>query len=206
MPYVFRPKIRRTLRSLVAAACLTGTLVAPSAAQATCPSQPVKQVFRTFGDSAYYALAPGGSFELLSTPWTHSGTSLALGNESYFLNSPTDLRSLAVPAGKSAMSPAFCVGMEHPTLRLMMRKATGTGGKLKVDILYPDGRTTSVKTTGIIANTGQYASWAPSPALDLANVLPFKSTTQTMNVRLRITADTAGAWAVDDVFIDPYRR
>jgi hypothetical protein len=200
----FLPNVRRSARALLVAVCLTVAI--PSAAQAACPTQPTKQVFRAFGDSAYYALAPGGSFEAGTSAWTHTGSSVVLGNESYFLNAPTDTRSLQLPAKAYAVSPAFCVGMEHPTLRLMLRKVSGTGGKLKVEILFPDGRLTSVKIAGTVANIGQYASWAPSPSLDLANVLPFKSATQTMNVRLRVTADLAGPWAVDDVFIDPYRR
>ena len=204
MPQNSRPTSRRT-RRLVAAVCLSLAL-SPAAAQAACPVQPTKQVFRAFDDAAYYALAPGGSFETGTASWTHSGTRVAAGNETYFLNSATDTKSLQVPAKMYATSPAFCVGMEHPTLRLMMRKASGSLGKLKVDLLYPDGRLTGVKTVGVIGNTGQYASWAPSPSLDLATALPFKSATQTMDVRLRVTADTAGAWAVDDVFIDPYRR
>ena len=87
----------------------------------------------------------------------------------------------------------------------MMRKVSGTGGKLKVEILYPNGSSTNVKVAGLVTNTGEYTAWAPSPSLDLATTLPFQSATQTMNVRLRVTADQAGPWAADDIFIDPYR-
>jgi hypothetical protein len=204
MPHFTRSNVRRC-RGVLAALCVA-LAAAPSAAQAACPTQPTKQVFRAFGDSAWYSLAPGGGFEAGTAAWTHSGTQVAPGNETYFLNAPTDTQSLQVPAKAFAVSPAFCVGMEHPTLRLVARKVSGSLGKLKVEILFPDGLITSVKVAGTLANTGQYAKWAPSPSLDLAVALPFKSLTQTMDVRLRVTADSAGAWAVDDVFIDPYRR
>src|SRR5687767_11253072 len=109
MPYVFRPKIRRILRTVIAAMCLTAVL-APSAAQAACVEQPSSQVFSVFGDLAWYSLAPGGSFESGTAAWTHSGTKVVTGNETYYLNARTDTRSLQVPASKSAMSPSFCVG------------------------------------------------------------------------------------------------
>ena len=205
MPHLLRLNASRCLRSLTVALLLS-LVILPAAAQATCPTQPTRQVFRQFADTAWYSLAPGGSFEAGTAAWAHTGTRVAAGNETFFLNAATDTQSLQVPAKAFAVSPPFCVGMEHPTLRLMARKVSGSQGKLKVEILFPEGTTTAVKVAGTLANTGQYAKWAPSPSLDLALALPFKSETQTMNVRLRVTADTAGAWAVDDVFIDPYRR
>lgn len=201
MPDAFRLSLRR----LVAALFLS-LVILPAAAQAACPTQTTRPVFRQFGDAAWYSLAPGGSFEAGTAAWTHAGTRVAAGNETFFLNAATDTQSLQVPAKAFAVSPPFCVGMEHPTLRLVARKVSGSLGKLKVEILYPDGASTSVRIAGTVSNIGQYAKWAPSPSLDLAVALPFKSSTQTMDVRLRVSADTAGAWAVDDVFIDPYRR
>ena len=50
-----------------------------------------------------------------------------------------------------------------------------------------------------------YKSWQPSPAMPLANTLPLNGST--LNVRLAFDAeDTGGAWAIDDVYVDPYRR
>lgn len=174
----------------------------PSAAQAACPDKVSRQVFSRFGDYNWYFAAPGGTFEASTSPWTLSGSSVVLGNETYFVNSTADRQSLRVPAGASATSPSFCVSVQHPTLRLFAKKLSGSGGTLTVDILTSSG----TKVAGSVVNTGQYVTWRPTQAMDLASRLSLSSTVTSMYVRLRVRADSAGAWGVDDVFIDPYRR
>ncbi len=174
----------------------------PGVAQAACPDKVSRQVFSRFGDYNWYFAAPGGTFEVGTAPWTLSGSSVVLGNETYFVNSSADRQSLRVPAGASATSPAFCVSLQHPTLRLFARKVSGSGGTLTVDILTPTG----TKVAGAVVNSGQYVTWRPTPAMDLASKLALSTTVTSMDVRLRVRADSAGPWAVDDVFIDPYRR
>ena len=109
------------------------------------------------------------------------------------------------------MSPEFCVDETNPFLRLVANKATK--GAIKVEVLYRDElgvpkskNLGSVIQGGVNAN-GDYSNWAPSPTLKLSTALPLvKVLTGTMKVQLRLTADgEAGAWQVDDVFIDPYR-
>src|SRR3712207_5304708 len=100
----------------------------PSAAEAACPEKASRQVFSRFGDSNWYFAAPGGTFEPGVAAWTLNGSSVVLGNETYFVNSSADRQSLRVPAGASATSPPFCVSVEHPTLRLFAKKLSGTGG------------------------------------------------------------------------------
>ena len=195
--------VLRPITALVALACLLNAGVA----QAACPNVMSRQVFSGFGDSSWYSAVPGGTFEAGTPAWTHSGTQVVTGNEPYYVNAPNDRLALGVPTKTSALSPYFCVGMEHPTLRLFARKPAGSGGVLKVEILYPNGSSTNVKKAGMLENgkNDAYADWKLSPPLDLAIALPFSSSTQTMQVRLRVSADQGGDWVVDDVFYDPYR-
>jgi hypothetical protein len=188
--------------SLLAAVCAV-VAVFPSAAEAGCPDKPSRQVFSRFGDANWYFAAPGGTFEPGAGAWALAGASVVAGNEPYFVNSTADRQSLRLPAGASATSPPLCVSVQHPTLRLFARKLSGgSGGTLTVDILAPTG----VKLAGTVVNVGQYAVWRPTPSIDLASRLSLSATVTSMTVRLRVRADAAGAWGVDDVFIDPYRR
>ncbi len=183
-------------------AALAAIAAFPAAAEAACPDKVSRQVFSRFGDYNWYFAAPGGTFEPATSAWTQSGSSVVFGNETYFVNSSADRQSLRVPAGASATSPSFCVSLQHPTLRLFARKTSGSGGTLTVEILTSSG----TKVAGTVVNIGQYVTWRPTQAMDLASKLSLSGTDSTATVRLRVRADSAGAWAVDDVFIDPYRR
>ena len=192
--------LKSTSLRLLGAACALAAAVPPTA-EAACPDQPTRQVFSRFGDYNWYFAAPGGTFEYGATPWTFSGAAPAAGNETYFVNASSDRQSLRLPAGASALSPSLCVSPQHPTLRLFARKLTGSGGTLRVDLVTAAG----TRLAGSVSNTGQYLAWRPTPSLDLAGALSLSGTT-TVNARLKVSADSAGSWGVDDVFIDPYRR
>ncbi len=194
-------QIKMSRLRLVGAA-LAAVAAFPAAAEAACPDKVSRQVFSRFGDYNWYFAAPGGTFEPATSAWTQSGSSVVFGNETYFVNSSADRQSLRVPAGASATSPSFCVSLQHPTLRLFARKTSGSGGTLTVEILTASG----TKVAGTVVNIGQYVTWRPTQAMDLASKLSLSGTDSTATVRLRVRADSAGAWAVDDVFIDPYRR
>jgi hypothetical protein len=49
-------------------------------------------------------------------------------------------------------------------------------------------------------------SWAPSPALALGESVPLWLPGTSANLQLAFKAGSGGSWAIDDVFIDPYRR
>jgi hypothetical protein len=211
MPMVIHPRIGRSVRRLAtltaAFACRGGAGVA----QAACPTAPTTTAFAQFGDTAQYSLAPGGSFEPGQAAWTLNANSVVAGNETFFHNSADDANSVSIKPGTSIVSPTFCVDATSPFLRLVAKKATK--GNVKVEVLYTDdlgvARTKNLGSViqGGPAANGDYSAWAPSPALKLSTALPLvKVLTGTMQVQLRLTADgEAGAWQVDDVFIDPYR-
>jgi hypothetical protein len=187
-----------------AIACFGATGVA----QAACPNGPVSQPFTQFGDSAYYSLVPDGGFEGGGVGWTPSGN-LVSENESFFAGGTSDAYSLQATAKASAVSPAFCVDEDMPSLRLFARKLNpAKNGRLKVEILYNDSSgNPKAAVAGSLANGAkmEYASWQPSGLLKLNTALPM-SKRGTATVQVRITADTGGDWLVDDVYADPRLR
>jgi hypothetical protein len=184
--------------------CLTGA----GAADASCPTLPTSLPFAGFGDSAPYELAPQGGFETGVDGWDLDRADLIVGNESYFAGSDADSGSLRLSAKGVAVSPPLCVDVRRPTWRLFARKLTRNKGQLKFEMLFTDSDgNTKVAQAGRVSNgRGEYSDWSPTPQLVLGRGLPLSSSpTGTMSIRLRFSADKAGDWAVDDIYLDPYR-
>jgi hypothetical protein len=199
--------VRLRLKRSVPLAIAT-CLVSAAAAQASCPTLPTSEPFAPFGDTSPYELAPGGSFEDGAAGWALDGADLMSGNESYFVGAPSDGGSLRLGAQAVALSPALCVDESRPTWRLFATKLTGAKGQLRVDMVFTDssGRTKVAPAGKLSSGKGEYGDWQPTPVLKLGRGLPLsKSPGGTMSIRLRFTADRGGAWAVDDIYLDPYR-
>jgi hypothetical protein len=198
----------RWIGAVTALACIAG----PGVAQA-CPDTPTSKAFAQFGDKADYSLAPGGDFEGGASSWMLGGNTLAAGNERFFAAGAGHAQALTIKPGSAVVSPKFCIDDKHPTMRLFAKKLAGTSGSLYVQILYTDGvNLNGMASAGTIIKQsatehGDYADWAPSPILKLGSAVPLKeSATGELNVRLVFIADRQpGNWAIDDVFIDPYR-
>jgi hypothetical protein len=193
----------RTLRRAVLATAVASFAIT-GVAQA-CPSAPVSQPFKAFGDNDFYTLAPGATFESGAAAWTLNTNLKAAGNESFFLNSGTDTTSLQIAAGGQVVSPAFCVDGTMPTLRFVARKATSASGQLKVELLYADpaGNYKPVPAgTPTNGSANEFGAWKPTPVLKLYTALP-KAVSSGTTVKLRLTADKGGAWLADDIFVDP---
>jgi hypothetical protein len=187
---------RRLKRSLAHAGGLAGLLVMANAgiAQASCPAAPISQPFAAYGDMAPYELAPQGAFDGDIDGWDLAGADL-------------DDGALRVNAKGAAASSAVCVDAKRPTWRLFVRRLGRGKAQLRFDMLFVDesGRTRVVQAGRISSGKGDYDDWQPTPVLELGRGLPLsKSPTGTLSVRLRFTAEK-GAWAIDDVYIDPYR-
>jgi hypothetical protein len=208
MPLVIHPRIRRNARRVVLLTALA-SLGVTGAAQAACPDTPTVQPFLQFGDKAHYEIAPGGSFEAGAPGWTLNGNSIVAGNESFFANADGDSQALNVASGSTVVSAPFCVDIRSPFLRLFARQAEGATATASLSLLYKDA--TGVQRSarvGRLSQTpnGRYTDWSPSPLVPVSLALPlWRFSGWTMNVQLQVTADTAGAWSIDDVFIDPYR-
>jgi hypothetical protein len=153
---------------------------------------------------ANYVLAPNGTFEDGASGWTLSGgAAVVSGNESYSVHAAGESQSLALSAGSSATSSSMCVGIEHPDLRIFARNTGSSLATLKVDVLYEDAAG-NLQSLTIGTLTGS-SSWQPSAVMPLVvNFLPLLPDERTA-VAFRFSTD-GGAWRIDDVYVDPYRR
>jgi hypothetical protein len=194
----------RQARALVALSLIAGAIVlaagtAPASAGLglSCPS-PTTKPFAAWSDYAYYAFVPDGGFESGGSGWSLSGASVVAGNESFYIHSSSDRRSLSLPVGKSATSPGMCISLLSSKMRFVARG--DSGAKVKVQIIYR-GLLSSV--LGIL-DGGTYSvggSWKPSPQIGmLGGVLPLLTTA----VQFRFTA-VNGAVLIDDVYLDPMK-
>jgi hypothetical protein len=127
------------------------------------------------------------------------------GNESYKVHGAADSRSLAVSPTGVAVSPAICVDIDHPTFRFFARRTSGSWGVLNVKLRWKDSNGTTNET--VVGSLGIGTAWQASPALSLSRSLPLWNSGQNATAQLVFDPeDYGGAWAIDDVYIDPYVR
>jgi hypothetical protein len=194
-------------RSLLAAATVTlASLLAVPAAHATlldlasCPAQSPQQPFMRWLDPAPYVLVADGAFEARGKGWRLAGATVDSGNEPYYVHAAGDKRSLTLPPGMSATSPATCISPDRPTLRFLARGPVL--GSLRVDALVGDpGGAVREIPIGAVAGGG---SWGPTlPMTVVANLVA--TLEGEVPAAFRFTA-TGGTWQIDDVYVDPYVR
>jgi hypothetical protein len=196
------PPIANLCRHLIAGLAATALLAAPATAGAAtgCPDVPVSQPFAAWSDTADYFLAPGGDFE--GDGWSLRGRAAIVdGNSPFHVGDPTDRRSLLLASGGAATSAPFCIGVEHRAMRFFARAAQTSS--LNVDVLYTDarGRARSERI-GELSGAG---GWAATDVLAMRVNELAAQRDDAMTVQLRFQPRGAGTWAIDDVFIDPYR-
>ncbi|HEY0516355.1 MAG TPA: hypothetical protein VGD00_04485 [Solirubrobacteraceae bacterium] len=173
----------------------------------SCGNQVESQPFARWGDTYKYTAVAGGTFEAGSLPWAlFSGARVVSGNESYYVTAGTDRNSLSLPSGSSALSPAMCASIYHPTLRLFVRNTGSSSSRLRVEALYPAllGGVQSAR----IGEIGGASVWQPTPTLTLtaANLMATLSLQQTVLAYRFTPEDASGQWSVDDVYLDPRMR
>jgi hypothetical protein len=204
--------LRLRLAPLTALAC-AGSLFAAAGAHAgalvrtvgPCDARPTAQVFLPWLDPLNYAPVAGGGFEDGAAGWSLTGAADDVaGNQSSQVARSGDARSLSIPSGSSATSPATCVGLDRPVLRLFARNAGSALSSLRVEVLFEDAGGT-VRALPIALLPGS-RSWSPTlPVPVVANLLPLLPGAATA-VAFRFTPlGLGGSWAIDDVEIDPRR-
>ncbi|MDO9354141.1 MAG: hypothetical protein Q7T55_10625 [Solirubrobacteraceae bacterium] len=211
-----------------AAAIALAALALPSAASAAtattaCVPQPTTKAFAKFGDTADYSVAPGGNFES-TAGWTlKGGAKLVSGNES--LGVLGGSKSLSLPLGATATSPAFCVDETNPHFRFASKPDNAVAGYAAV-VLYRDsaGKVKEAKFTSSAFQAWGAGKWAASSISPLATKIPLLSGGgKTASVQIMFvstgnpTAVGVGFWgkfaagaigkvSIDSLMIDPYRR
>jgi hypothetical protein len=207
MPYVIRPSLPKPRLAGLLGAVVLAFMAMPAIADAACPTTPTKKAFQKFGDTADYSIVSNGHFESGTSGWSLTRASVVSGNEPHKVRSSTDAKSLAIQPTGVAVSPAFCVGIEHPNFRFFARRTSGTWGVLNVKLRWTGSNGQTNDTVVGSLSGDPYKSWLPSPKLPLATTLPLWQSGQTVSVRLVFDPeDYGGAWTIDDVYVDPYRR
>ena len=175
---------------------LGGTLKAVTGAvsqsTAACDAGAVTaKTFAPWLDQSNYKPAPGGDIEAGSPSWTLTGGARIVdGNASQQVGGAGDDSSLQLAPGASATSPASCVGLAEPTIRMF---ATGpVTGLVLVQAVY--------NGVGLPAGVATGGAWSPTlPMLTGLGLLG-------KQFSIRVTNIGVSTMRVDDVYIDPYRR
>ena len=156
------------------------------------------QAFRPWSDSSNYMLTPGGSFESGTPAWTLAGgAKVTSGNESYYIHSKSDAKSLYMPSGSTATSQTMCFAAGDWHLRFVSKGSGRIHVTVQVNSLLG---LVSILDGGTVSTNG---TWTPSPrvGLLLSNVGGLL-TTKAISLKL---AASNGSVQIDDVYLDPWK-
>ena len=144
-----------------------------------------------------YTLVGDGGFESGASGWSlKGGASVVSGNEPWNVRGAADKRSLNLPSGALAASPAFCVDLTYPTMRFFARSL---GGTLKVDVtMTVVGGLKLTLPIGVVVAGKRSRRPCRMPLLTKA------LSGGTGSATLTFTA-VGGAVQIDDVYIDPFK-
>jgi hypothetical protein len=172
-------------------------------AAALCSDAQAEPVFGSWGDSSLYVPAAGGDAESLE------GWSLNkhVGRGS---NSPFSRGSSSLFLGEKgeAISPAMCVSVAHPTIRLFASNTADEDSELEVEIYYEglDGKVKKLK----VAKLRGGASWAPTTIVPLhVNMLGAAAEDGMTAIAVKFKAKDVkkkdAGWLIDDLYVDPLK-
>jgi hypothetical protein len=190
---------------VVALAALVGGGVSPQSASAGLVScnDSRDRPFAPWGDSAYYKLAPNGSFDEGSSGWSLNGGARVVRDGNPLISGSS---SLLLPAGSSATAPAACTRLADLGSRFFVRNVGSPSGSLRVDVTYR-----SLLGLTVTSNLGTLTAggeWQPSPKYGhvLSNLLGTLSLNSSLSASLRFKFTPRGwgaAYQIDDLFVDP---
>jgi hypothetical protein len=161
----------------------------------SCPG--ATQAFKQFGDARYYTFGTNGGMESGTTGWTvSSGASVVRGNESLFVHSASDSKSLSLTRGASALTPSMCMGTTSTVVRFFVKG----DANVRVDVVERNllGLVVGILNATTVDGT---SAWQPSPAV--LNLDSLQGLLGVSSVQLRFTA-MDGSASVDDVYVDPW--
>ncbi len=198
-----------TFAVVVAVTALVSALAAGSGSAGTAKSCNVPpataQPFLQWNDQDSYFLAPDGSFERKPDGWHFTGrVQIVKGNETYYVNNPSDTRSLWFGPNSYAQSPGICVSIHSPTIRLFAMNSGDPTSRLQVTLNYVDQKG-KAKTAQIGSITGS-SNWAPTdPMLFLNGIAPLVGGQGQTSVSFTFHVLGAGKWQIDDFYVDPLK-
>lgn len=171
-------------------------------ADPACAAQETSKPFAQWKDNANYVPVPNSGFERGLETWSPAGPATVVDDNHAFGISgrADDRRSLVLPDGASVTSSSFCGGLEYPTIRMMARATNGRSAKAIVTVRYTgrDGLLAALPIGTVTAGP----DWGPSEVTLTASGVPIFT-----GSKLGVTITGAqGSIAVDDVYVDPYRR
>ena len=171
-----------------------------------CPTFATTEPFTPWGDTGDYFLGPAADFEGSLTGWTaKGGAKIVSGNESYYVNSPTDSHSLSLPKGGSATTPSICVTLETPDIRMFVRNSGSSNATFQINMTYTNNQgkasTATVAKIAVVKN----AAWAPiDPVMFLANIQSILSSNDQTWVTFQFVSN--GSLLADDFYVDPFKH
>ena len=196
------------LRTLLTTAVLVCLLVPGGKRRGTVPGGRRRSRFYPGSIPPTTGLPPAASSRA-SPAWTlDGGATLVAGNESFQAHSPYDRRSLLLPAGSSATTAPFCVGLEHPTIRFFARNGGSLLSPLKVEVLFRDVLgVTRALPVGVVVTGSRWQPSLPMPlSAQRARSGARRGSRRHDHVRLRFTPlGRSAGWQIDDVYVDPFR-
>ena len=186
--------------AIALASALAFDIARSQAGLLSCPGVTYTHPFTAWGDRNSYFLATGGSFEGSNSWSLAGGAQVVTGNEPFNLNSSTDSHSLLLPPGSSATTPAICLAVLSPHMRLVGKASDGSA--VHVDV-YATGLLGLIKLP-VSANIDLSNSWGPSgdAGLLLQNVLALTNLGKT-SVVFRFSTIGSATVQIDDVYVDP---
>jgi hypothetical protein len=197
------------LFAVVPGTASAGILVASAP---SCDNGPNSQPFAQWDDDNHYFLAPGGSFEGSLDGWTLGAARAVADQEPWLVAGDDGSNALSIPAGRTAVTPTICVGLEHPTMRFF---AHSTGGGLlgglsqllvTARVETSLGLVLEVPVGSVSSLTGNGTRWSRTPTeIVLASLLPLLPGEHTP-IQFRFTAVGSSTWVIDDVYVDPRMR
>jgi hypothetical protein len=172
-------------------------------ASAVCGDAQAEQVFASWGDPSLYVPAAGGDAESLED-WSlnkHAGR----GNNSPFSHGSS---SLFLGEKGEAISPAMCVSVAHPTIRLFAVNTADEDSELEVEIYYEglDGKVKKLK----VAKLRGGAQWAPTTIVPVyVNMLGAAAEDGFTAIAIKFKAKDVkkkdAGWLIDDLYVDPLK-
>jgi hypothetical protein len=176
----------------------TGSLTASS----TCNYQAPSQVFLPWADLGGYSLAPQGGFSEVSG-WQLDKTTFATDHDPWTAGTT----SLRIPGNGQATTPAMCVNLSNPTIRLFIKNAAGLNTDLKVDVLY-ENLQGNVTTLNLAKLRTSSSGWQPSIPIPIGvNLASVGTASGYAAVAFVFKPEGLAAgqyWAIDSLYVDPF--